>query len=117
MICYILSFTVPSEAPTSVIVNAESSTSIVVNWSDVPAIDQNGIITQYEVVYEPLETFEDIIGPGTMNTIDMTVTLSNLQEYVVYNVSVRAYTSAGPGPFSAEIEQRTLEDGNDVPTV
>ena len=33
----------------------------------VPPIDQNGIITMYEVLYEPLETFSDAIGPLTMN--------------------------------------------------
>ena len=28
-----------------------------------------------------------------------------------YNISVRAYTSVGPGPYSAGDVERTLEDG------
>ena len=106
--------TAPSGPPTNVTVSIESSTSILVSWSEVPAIDRNGIITQYEVVYEPLETFGEMIGSHAINTTNMTVTLSNLQEDVDYKMSVRAYTSAGPGPFSAEVENRTSEDGKTV---
>ena len=91
-----------------------SSTSILVSWSEVPAIDRNGIITQYEVVYEPLETFGGSIGSNSITTTAMAATLSDLQEYVVYNVSVRAYTSTGPGPFSTEVAVRTLENGKTI---
>ena len=83
------------------------------NWTEVPEIDQNGIITQYEVMYEPLMTF------GVLNTtiinisnLTMSITLMGLEEYVEYNISVRAYTSVGPGPYSVGIVRRTLEDGN-----
>ena len=66
----------------------------------------------YEVIiYDPQETFAETIGIKSVNTTNMSVVISNLQEYVVYSVSVRAYTSAGAGPFSAEILIRTLEDG------
>ena len=37
--------------------------------------------------------------------------LQDLVPFSVYNISVRASTGAGPGPFSAEISVRTLEDG------
>ena len=79
-------------------------------WESVREQSQNGVIITYELMYQPKETFGGRIGPGSTNTTDMTIILSNLQEYVIYAVSVRAYTSAGPGPFSAEIELRTLED-------
>ena len=80
-------------------------------WDEVPAIDHNGIITQYEVVYEPLETFNGMIGSDSINISNTMVTLSKLQEYVAYNVFIRAYTSTGPGPFSVDVVNRTLEDG------
>ena len=67
----------------------------------------------YEVLYEPLETFSDAIGPLTMNVSSsaMTAVLTGLQEFVDYNISVRAYTSAGEGPYSTEITEMTAEDG------
>ena len=83
------------------------------NWSEVPAIDRNGIITQYEVVYEPLETFGGQIAVRTNITDDSTfgILLENLQEYVQYNITVRAYTQVGEGPFSPTITIRTSEAG------
>ena len=92
------------------------STSIQVNWEEVPVIDQNGIITQYEVMYEPLETFDGQIATQSisMNASIFEVLLKNLQEYVEYNIVVRAYTSVGEGPFSTALTVRTLEDGGFV---
>ena len=90
--------------------NAISSTEIMVTWGEVLPIDQNGIITIYEVQYEPMQFMESLSTLVT-NTTDMAVTLTNLQEYVEYNISVRAYTAIGFGPFSTEITERTFEDG------
>ena len=90
-----------------------SPTSIVVTWDVVPPIDQNGVITMYEVLYEPLETFDDAIGPLTLNVSDsaMTAVLTGLQEFVNYDISVRAYTNEGEGPYSTEVTEMTVEDG------
>ena len=82
----------------------------MVIWEEVLPIDQNGIITIYEVQYEPLQFMESLSTIVT-NTTDMAVNLTSLQEYVEYNISVRAYTSIGFGPFSTEITERTFEDG------
>ena len=89
---------------------ARSSTEIMVTWAEVLPIDQNGIITIYEVRYEPLQFMESLSTVFT-NTTDMAISLTNLQEYVEYNISVRAYTAIGFGPFSTEITERTFEDG------
>jgi len=90
-----------------------SSTEIRVTWSPVPLIDQNGIITTYEVLYEPLETFDGVIGPLMKNVSDlmMSVVLMDLQEYVNYTISVRAYTNEGAGPYSEGVRVVTLENG------
>ena len=105
-------FLVPRIPPTNVAVNTASSTSIMVTWGPVPAIDQNGIITEYEVMYEPLETFGGNITTQRMNVTvpEMSVTLTKLQEFVFYNISVRAYTSVGAGPFSEDMTERTDDD-------
>ena len=107
------SITAPSSPPSRVNATVESATSIQVNWSEVPAIDRNGIITQYEVRYEPLETFGGQLAERTNITNNSTfeILLENLQEYVQYNITVRAFTQVGEGPSSPTITFRTREAG------
>ena len=106
-------YTVPDGSPDNVTGMANSSTTIIVTWDSIPPIDQNGIITMYEVLYQPLETFGGAIGPMTRNVsgTEMSVVLMDLQEFVSYNITVRAYTSVGEGPYSTEISVATLQDG------
>ena len=91
-----------------------SSTEIVVLWEEVPAINQNGEINTYEILFVPLETFGGQITSNTVNVSNGSVlmmVLHGLEEYVEYNISVRAYTSAGPGPYSIGVVERTDIDG------
>ena len=106
---YYYTLTEPATAPRNVEATAESSAEIMVTWEEVVAIDENGIIINYEVQFEPLE-FTETLTTSFVNTTDLTVVLRSLQEYVEYNISVRAYTSVGPGPYSDPVTQRTLED-------
>ena len=80
------------------------------SWTEVTEIDRNGIITMYEVMYEPLMTF-GVLTLATVNTTNLTIIVRGLEEYVEYNISVRAYTSVGPGPYSEEVTNRTFGDG------
>ena len=82
---------------------ANSSTSIVVMWNEVPFIDQNGIITMYEVIYIPLENFGGAIGKNKTTVTELSVLLVDLHEFVNYTISVRAYTSMGVGPYSGNL--------------
>ena len=102
----------PSNFPTNVVSMTLSSTTIEVTWGIVPPIDQNGIITMYEVLYQPLETFGGAIGPMTRNVSGTAISLvlMDLQEFVSYNISVRAYTIIGDGPYSEPFTDMTLED-------
>ena len=102
--------TVPASPPANISVNVNGSTAIQVNWIEIPEIDQNGILTQYEVKYVPLKTFGVLIKLA-VNTTNLSITLMESEEYVEYNISVRAYTSVGPGPYSVGIVRRTFEDG------
>ena len=104
---------VPSSAPVNAVVSAISSTEIMVTWNPVSPIDQNGIITKYEVMYQPLETFRGSIETQTVNVTqsEMSMTLVGLQEFINYSVSIRAYTSVGAGPYSRERRVLTSEDG------
>ena len=88
-----------------------SSTEIQVNWTEVTEIDQNGIISEYEVMYEPLITFGVLNTTTTITTMNLFTVLYELEEYVEYNISVRAYTNDGAGPYSVGVVRRTFEDG------
>ncbi len=103
--------TAPSSPPQNVTGVVLSSTDIQMNWTDVAEIDQNGVITEYEVMYEPLMTFMGTESLGTNLTTILSIVLQGLQEYVEYNISVRAYTNDGAGPYSVGIIRRTLQDG------
>ena len=58
----------------------------MVTWDMVPPMDQNGVITMYEVLYEPLETFNGAIMSNTTTVDGMTLTavLEGLKEFVDY---------------------------------
>lgn len=88
-------------------------------WKEVPQVDQNGFITAYEVLYEPLDTFNDFLNISVMNVtaVEFSVVLTNLQEFVTYSIIVRAYTSIGPGPYSDAVYEMTLEDSPGSPPV
>ncbi len=64
----------------------------------------------YEVLYQPLETFDGNITTQTMNATERSANLTDLEEFVNYTISVRAYTSEGAGPYSEEMTIMTPED-------
>ena len=88
-----------------------SSTAIRVSWDPVPAIDQNGVITQYEVEYNQT-TFSEVsmYNTTTVNSTTLMVDLTGLEENVEYAIRVRAYTSVGDGPYSVLVTITTNED-------
>ena len=93
---------------------ALSPTEIEVSWEEVPLIDQNGMITTYEVRYTPETRFQDEISTNSVNITNssvMSITLTGLEEFVGYNISVRAYTGEGPGPYSPDVAERTYSAG------
>ena len=106
---------VPASPPTNAMINVISSTEILVTWDIVTPINQNGIITMYEVLYQPQETFGGAISPLVEMVVapTLSVTLTLLQEYVVYSISIRAFTQAGPSGYTTALQARTPLDGND----
>ncbi len=103
--------TAPTSPPDNVMVMVVSSTAIMVTWDMVPAMNRNGIITVYEVQYEPLEMFDDTTLTVNMSGSATMTCLTGLQEFVDYDISVRAYTSEGEGPYSTVVTEMTAEDG------
>ena len=81
------------------------------SWIEVPELDQNGNIITYEVQLEPLD-FPAKISVNLVNTTSLQERTTDLEEFVSYNIIVRAYTNVGPGPYSDPVTLRTAEDGN-----
>ena len=86
-----------------------TSTTIRVTWDEVPAIERNGIITEYEVEYNQ-STF-DINTTQTVTVTSTMAELTGLHEYVDYFIRVRACTRVGAGPYTADMNTTTAEDG------
>ena len=86
----------PSAAPSSVTATDVTSSSITVQWGEVPCIHQNGDITGYSVQYE-------VMGSG--NTMTMAVdgadttetTIESLSPNTIYNITVAAVNTEGTG--------------------
>ena len=85
-----------------------SSTSILVKWDEVPADQQNGIITGYNITYK--SQTENDNGNIQVNGFVQETDLTNLKEYVNYNITVFASTVKGDGPASDPIVVITDQD-------
>ena len=98
----------PDGAPHNVRGQNSSSTSIVVTWDEVPAGQQNGIITGYTITYK--SQTENDNNNVQVNGFVRQTELTNLKENVNYNITVFASTVKGDGPATAPIVFRTDQD-------
>ena len=103
-----MNFTEPNASPSYVNGHNTSPTSIFVQWSNVPAADQNGVILSYTVTYKALPDGSPqtkvVSAPTTQ------VTLTGLNEYTNYSITVFASTIKGNGNMSEPIVVITDED-------
>ena len=98
----------PSAPPVNVKGHNASSTSILVEWGEVPPADQNGVILTYNVSYQSL----------TQNDVDSKVVgypanqieLEGLKKFVNYSITVSASTVKGSGKTSYPIFVITDQD-------
>ena len=77
-------------------------------WDEVPADQQNGIITGYTITYH--SQTENNNGNVQVNDSVRQRDLTNLKEYVNYNITVFASTAIGDGPPSNPIVVTTDQD-------
>ena len=101
-------FLEPIASPANVTGNNSSSTSILVQWDEVPENDKNGIIKGYNVTYKDWRT-----GVEKTQTVDAPtrlIDLTGLNKFTKYNISVLAFTVKGGGPLSSTITVTTDED-------
>ena len=97
----------PDGAPQNVTGQNTSSTSIVVTWEEVQAELRNGIITGYNITYQSLTENDNGFVQAGPN--DRQANLTELKEFVEYNISVVAFTVKGDG-LPSVIVVRTDQD-------
>jgi hypothetical protein len=76
-----------------------------------PTSGVNGPLFGYKVIYAPIpgsETEKDVSGGQTIYT------MTNLGKWTSYRIKVKCYNDKGDGPSSADVINRTLEDGKYV---
>ena len=107
-LCFLLCYSEPNAPPSNVKGHNTSSTSILVQWGDVPPADQNGIILRYTVAYTALPGGSQqtkVVDAPTTET-----TLTGLNKFTNYSITVFASTVKGNGNASAPIVVITDED-------
>ena len=98
----------PNAPPSNVRGQNSSSTSIFVQWSNVPTADQNGVILSYTVTYKGLP--DGIPQTRVVSAPRTQVTLTGLSEYTNFSITVFASTIKGKGNMSEPIVVMTDED-------
>jgi len=98
----------PDDPPQNVRGQNSSTTSILITWDEVPADQRNGIITGYTITYHSqTENHNDTVQVnGSVRQTELT----NLKEFVNYDITMLASTVNGDGPASAPIVVRTDQD-------
>ncbi|VFV30442.1 contactin-3-like [Lynx pardinus] len=96
----------PTIAPSQVSANSLSSSEIEVSWNTIPWKLSNGHLLGYEVRYwnkgeEESSSKVKVAGNET------SARLRGLKSNVAYYTAVRAYNSAGAGPFSTTVNATT----------
>ena len=81
-------------------------------WDEVPADQQNGIITGYTITYQ--SQTENDNGNVKVNGSVRQTELTNLKEYVKYYITVFASTVNGDGLASGPIVVRTDQDSKHI---
>ena len=82
-------------------------------WEEVPADQQNSNITGYTITYK--SQTENDNGNVQVNGSVRQTELTNLKEYVNYNITVFASTAIGDGPSSNPIVVTTDQDSKYLP--
>ena len=90
---------------------AITSTIMRASWQLPPVGSRNGIITGFKLFFKR----KSYLGAATVTTINSgsanTKDVTGLVKYTEYEFQMLAYTSAGDGPKSSSLVERTLKEG------
>ncbi|XP_044164303.1 Down syndrome cell adhesion molecule-like protein 1 [Acropora millepora] len=96
----------PSTAPSKITSQSLNETTYSISWDPLSRETSNGEVLAYEVkdIRVSHAGSPSLSAPRYENTTNTMVTLQELIACSTYHVLVRAYTSAGAGPFSPSLE-------------
>ncbi|XP_062056190.1 contactin-3 isoform X1 [Lepus europaeus] len=97
----------PTVAPSQVSANSLSSSEIEVSWNTIPWKLSNGHLLGYEVRYWNNGEEEDLSSKVKVAGNETSARLRGLKSNLAYYTAVRAYNSAGAGPFSTTVNATT----------
>ncbi|XP_068269359.1 LOW QUALITY PROTEIN: protein sidekick-2 [Nyctibius grandis] len=102
---------VPSSGPSNVSALATTSSSMLVQWGDVPEADCNGLILGYKVMYKEKDSDAPARFWLAEGNASRSAQLTGLGKYTLYEVRVLAFTRIGDGvPSRPPVLERTLDD-------
>ncbi|XP_048579205.1 receptor-type tyrosine-protein phosphatase S isoform X3 [Nematostella vectensis] len=96
----------PTAAPDKLTITRNNDTSFNVSWKALMRSHSNGRVERYEVLTRRAVS---MVAVSHLNTSVTHAVLVDLRVCSRYAVAVRAYTSAGPGPYSADVFEATSE--------
>ncbi|KAM4883140.1 contactin-3 isoform 2-T2 [Thomomys bottae] len=97
----------PTVAPSQVSAQSLSSSEIEVSWNTIPWKLSNGHLLGYEVQYWNNRGEEESSSKIKVTGNETSARLRGLKSNLVYYTAVRAYNSAGTGPFSDTVNATT----------
>eukprot|EP00043_Microstomoeca_roanoka_P020559 m.251052 g.251052 ORF g.251052 m.251052 type:complete len:4501 (+) comp17182_c0_seq1:360-13862(+) len=100
---------VPAGPPLSVQAQAINSTHIRVSWQPPALALRNGIITNYTVAVDSVDSGQSSFSATTDGSARMIVA-GGLKPYTRFSITVSASTSVGKGPSSFAAAAETAED-------
>jgi len=105
----LLFLAVPSAPPQDLKLNDTTSTSLLVQWSEVPDEHKNGIIRSYTVSYQAIGSL--LVDNTTVYVPTLEANLTGLIKNMNYTVRVLASTDKGDGNYSDPEVFLTNQDG------
>ncbi len=105
---------VPDGPPEKVHCVALTSSTIQVSWHPPEIHLRNGIIKGYKVLYAPHPgrvPSASLPVPKISRLSTVTTVLENLRKFTNYSIQVLAFTAAGDGVYSKQIDCTTHSDG------
>lgn len=103
-------FTVPRGPPSDITASNTSSTSLRVDWGEVPFADQLGIIRGYRVLMWRTNQSKDILENVTVLFPSRNISFEKLEKYTNYTIQILAFTVKGDGQISEQVVVITDED-------
>ena len=95
-----------------------NKTTFNISWEPLPREKSHGKVILYEVkaifVRKGNLCKRSVINSPSVNTSVTYVVLSDLELCSKYNVSVRAYTAEGPGPYGKPLELETSSESDEI---